>query len=260
MPDHVDRAGLAPVGALLLGQVLDREEPVAVARRVLEPLVGSRVAHLPLELPHDRARVAREEVDDTLDDLAVRLLRDVLHAGRVAALDVVVEARNSRVPAWLRALAGTELEDAVEHVERLAHLLRVGVRAEVENAAPVPLAREHHARIVVLDRDGDVRERLVVPQPDVERWPIALDEVLLEMERLDLGRGHDHLQIGDPPDEIRDRGAGVTAPGLEVRAYAWPQRLRLAYVEHIALLVAEQIDARLRGQALQLRLEVGHPS
>ena len=45
---HVDRAGLAPVGALFLGQVLDREEPVAVARRVLEALVGGRVAHLPL--------------------------------------------------------------------------------------------------------------------------------------------------------------------------------------------------------------------
>ena len=190
----------------------------------------------------------------------VRLLRDVGHARRVTPLDVEVEARNSRVPPGLRALARAELEDAVQHVECLAHLLRVRVRAEVENAAPVPFAREHHARVVVLDRDRDVRERLVVAEPDVERRPVALDEVLLEVERLDLGRGHDHLEVGDPPDEIRDRGTGVAAPGLEVRAHARPQRLRLAHVEHVALLVAEQIDARLRGQALQLRLEVGHPS
>ena len=218
--DDVDRAGLAPVGALLLRQVLDREEPVAVARRVLEPLVGRRVAHLPLELPHDRARVTREEVDDALDDLRVRLLRDVVDARRVTPFDVEVQARNPRVPPGLGALARAELEDAVQHVECLAHLLRVRVRAEVENAAPVPFAREHHARVVVLDRDRDVRERLVVAKPDVERRPVALDEVLLEVERLDLGRGHDHLEVGDPPDEIRDRGTGVAAPGLEVRAHA----------------------------------------
>ena len=258
--DHVDRAGLAPVGALLLREVLDREEPVAVARGVLEPLLGRRVAHLPLELAHDRARVTREEVDHALDDLAVRRLRDVVHAGRVAALDVEVEARDPRVPARLGAFTRTELEDAVEHVECLAHLLRVRVRAEVEDAAPVPLAREHHPRVVLLDRDRDVRERLVVAEPDVERRPVALDQVLLEVERLDLGRGHDHLEVGDPPDEVRDRGASVPAPGLEVRAHARPQRLRLAHVEHVALLVAEEIDTRLRGQALQFRLELGHAS
>ena len=37
-----------------------------------------------------------------------------------------------------------ELEDAIEHVERLAHLLRVGVRAEVHGASPVALTGEHH--------------------------------------------------------------------------------------------------------------------
>jgi hypothetical protein len=178
----------------------------------------------------------------------------------VAALDVEVEARDARVPPRLGALTRTELKDAVEHIERLAHLLRVGVRAEVENAAPVPFACEHHARVVVLDRDRDVRERLVVAKPDVERRPVALDQVLLEVERLDLGRRHDHLEVGDPPDEIRDRRTGVAAPGLEVRAHARPQRLRLAHVEHVPLLVTEQIDPRLRGQALQLRLEIGHPS
>jgi hypothetical protein len=43
----------------------------------------------------------------------------------------------------------------------------------------MPLAREHHARVLVLDRDRDVRERLVVPQPDVERRPVPLDEVTI---------------------------------------------------------------------------------
>ena len=104
-----------------------------------------------------------------------------------------VEARDAAVPAGLRPLARPVAEDPVQHVERLAHLLRVRVRAEVDDAAPVPLAREHDARVLVLDRDGDVRERLVVAQPHVERRPVALDEVLLEMQRLDLGAGDDRL-------------------------------------------------------------------
>ena len=189
---------------LPLGEVLDREEPVPVARRILEALVGGGLAHLPLQLAHDRARVAGEEVDHALDDLPVGVLRDVADTRRVAALDVEVEARDPGVAARLRALARPELEDAVEHVERLAHLLRVRVRAEVEDAAAVPLAREHDPRVLVLDRDGDVRERLVVAQPHVERRPVALDEVLLEVQRLDLGRGHDHLEVGD----ARRRAAG----------------------------------------------------
>ena len=153
-----------------------------------------------------------EELDHLVDQLAVELLRDVADAGRVAALDVVVEARDAGVPARLRPLARPELEDAVEHVERLAHLLRVRVRPEVDDPAPVALAREHDARVLVLDRHGDVRERLVVAETDVERRPVALDEVLLEVERLDLGAGDDHLEVGDAADEARDRRARVAAP------------------------------------------------
>ena len=196
----------APLGRLPLGEVLDREQPVAVARRLLEPLVRGRLAHLPLELALGSAASSPERNSITPSITSpVVLLRDVADARREAALDVVVEARDAAVAPGLRPLARPVPEDAVEHVERLAHLLRVRVRAEVDDAAAVPLAREHHARVVVLDRDGDVRERLVVAQPDVERRPVALDEVLLEVQRLDLGAGDDHLDVGDARDELRDR-------------------------------------------------------
>ena len=122
----------------------------------------------------------------------------------------------------------------------------------------MPLAREHHTRVLVLDRDGDVRERLVVAQAHVERRPVPLDEVLLEVERLDLAAGDDHLEVGDPRHEPRDRGAVVAAALLEVGAHARPQRLRLADVEHVAALVPEEIDARLRRERLQFPLHVCH--
>ena len=69
---------------------------------------------------------------------------------------------------------------------------------------PVPLAREHDPRVLVLDGDGDVRERLVVAQPHVERRPVPLDEVLLEVQRLDLAAGHDHLDVGDALGQLPD--------------------------------------------------------
>ena len=201
-----------PLDRLPLGEPLDRAQPVSVARRVLEPLLGRRLAHLPLELAPDRPVVSREELDHAVDDSPVVLLRDVADAGREAALDVVVETRDAAVPPGLRPLARPVAEDAVQDVERLAHLLRVRVRPEVDDATPVPLTGEHDPRIVVLDRDRDVRERLVVAQPHVERRPVALDEVLLEVERLDLGAGDDRLDVGDPVDELVDPLPCVAGP------------------------------------------------
>ncbi len=149
--------------------------------------------------------------------------------------------------------AGPVGEHAVEDVERLAHLLRVRVRAEVPDAAPVALAREHDARVVVLHRDRDVRERLVVAEPDVERRPVALDEVLLQVERLDLAAGDDDLDVGDPLRQLPDLHAAV-ARALEVRTHARTQRLRLADVKNIAVGVPEEIDAGLRRQCFELTL------
>jgi hypothetical protein len=77
------------------------------------------------------------------------------------------------------------------------------------------------------------------------------------VERLHLAAGDDHLEVGDARHEARDRGARVAPPLLEVRAHARPQRLRLADVEHVAAVVAEQVDARLGGQSFQLFDDVG---
>ena len=72
--DHVHRPDRLPLDRLPLDEVLDREEPVAVARRVLEALLGRRLLHPPLELALDRLHVAGEELDHAVDDAAVVLL------------------------------------------------------------------------------------------------------------------------------------------------------------------------------------------
>src|SRR5262249_58483500 len=90
--------------------------------------------------------------------------------------------------------------------------------------------------------------------PDVERWAVPFDEVLLEVERLGLVLRDDHLDVVHPLRKLLDRGAGVMS-GLEIRPDPRPQRLRLPDVEHVPLLVAEQVDARPRRQAPELFFE-----
>ena len=132
-----------------------------------------------------------EEVDHAVDALAIVLLGDVPDAGRLAALDVVVQARAAAAPPRLGAGAGAEHEHLREHLQRAAHALGVRVRAEVRPARAVALAREVHARVVLVERDRDERVGLVVAQADVEARPVLLDEALLGQQRLGLA-GHDH--------------------------------------------------------------------
>ena len=89
---RVERAHRLVRDPLALEQRAHRLEPVAVHRRLLELLLGRRLLHLRLEVALDLAVAARQEGDDRLDALAVLLLRHVADAGRLAALDEVVEA------------------------------------------------------------------------------------------------------------------------------------------------------------------------
>jgi len=183
-PDRIDRADRAPVGRLPLRQVADRVQPVAVARCVLEALLRGRLLHPPLESRWiGRVSPERNSITRSMISRYSSLATYPTH-GALQRSMWEVEARDPRVPPRLRAFARPVLEDPVEDVERLAHLLRVRVRPEVDDAAPVALAGEHHARVLVLDRDRDVRERLVVTEPDVEGRTVALDEVLLDVQRL----------------------------------------------------------------------------
>ena len=144
---------------------------------------------------------------------------------------------------------GRKRKSAVQYVERLAHLLRVRVRPEVDRPRAVPLPREHDAWVLVGERHRDVRERLVVAEPDVERRAMPLDEVLLEVERLGLVPGDDDLDVRDEADELRD--ARPSVPALEVAAHARAEGLRLPDVEDVAALVPEEVDAGSSGQRFQ---------
>ena len=77
------------------------------------------------------------------------------------------------------------------------------------------LAREVHAREVLVERDRDERVGLVVAQADVEARPVLLDEALLGQQRLGLRRDDHALDVLDSRDHLRVAGAARRTCALE---------------------------------------------
>jgi hypothetical protein len=215
----------------------------------LEFLSRRRCLHFRLLLGLDLAVAAGEEVDDRVDVVAVLLPADVAHAGRPTALYEVVEAGAAGAPARLRALAGAELEELAEQVERLPYPLGAGEGAEVGAVRAVLLAGEVDPRVLLVEADADVGVGLVVAQADVELRPVALDEALLGQQRLRLGGGDEAVDAVDPGGQAR------AAPG-EVVGDAFADRARLADVEQLAAAPVEEVDPGRVGQRAAL---VGNP-
>ena len=245
----VERAHRLVRDPLPLQQAADGLEAVAQQRRLLELLVGRGLLHLPFEVALDLAVATGEEGDDRLDAAAVLLLRHVAHARGLAALDEVVEAGAATRAAGLGAVAGAELEDLAQQVERLPYSLRIAEWPEVGAAAAVLLAREVDAREVLVEGDRDVGIGLVVSQPDVVAGAVLADEGLLGEQGLGLRLCGDELDVLDLVEKVGGAACGGTR---EVALHALLERLRLAHVEHAPAVVAEQVDARRIGQRAAL--------
>ena len=250
--DRVVGAGALVGDALALEQRAHRLQPVALDRRLLVVLLAGVEVHPALEVALDLLEAPGQERHHAVDALAVLLLGDVADAGRPAALDVVVQARRAGVAAGLGPLAGAEQEDLAEQVERAAHALGARVRAEVGAVAAVALAREVDAREVLVEADRDVRVGLVVAQPDVEARLVLLDEGLLGEQRLGLGGDGERLDV---VDLVGQRARAVLRRVGEVARDPLADRLRLADVDDAPARVAEQVDARLVGEAAALLRE-----
>ena len=200
-----------------------------------------------------RVVLAVEEVDELRDELVVLLVVDGVDARRRALLDVRVQARppESVVPVELGLRAGPDRERAQQEVERLADGVRVRVRAEVADALALLRAQHHRARPLFVERDREVRVRLVVLQADVEAGPVLLDEVELEEERLDLVRGHDPL---DPFRRLHHlpRALRQQVRLEEVVRQPAAEALRLPDIDHPTFGVEELIRAGRVGDAAGL--------
>ena len=255
--DHVEVLVAIGHHLLTLDRLAHRCEAVANARRPLELECVRRFAHLGLEPLHDRVGLTVEELEELGDEPVVGRLVDLPDAGAAALLDVEEQARPS-LPLVVRELvvaARTHGEGPQEQVERLADGVGVSVRAEVAHAlAPCP-PHDHGPRPLVVERHGEERVALVVPQPDVEPGPVTLDQRVLEHQRLDVVADLDPLDRLGGGDHL-GRPRRQCRRALEVVREPLPQRLGLAHVDDPALGVLElvrtgRIGDRAGGRALQ---------
>ena len=254
-PHHVLVLLLGGDHLLPLPHRVERLHPVAQGRRPLELHLLRRGLHLAGELGREVVALALEEALHVLDRLGVALRGLPSRAGRVAAMDEVLQARPRQGAVDLDP-AGAEGEELAHEAQGLAH--RGGGIEGTEVARAVLLHPPGHHQPGKLLVGGQLEERvvLVVPQDDVVAGPVLLHQRRLEDHRLELVGGDDVLKIADLPDQGVGLGVGG-ARFLEVGAHAVPQGGGLADVDDLGLGVLVEVDARPRRDLVDLLLE-GH--
>ena len=264
--DHRDPAGrgdghdipVLPVwthGILLSLRSLDGMHAVAEDRRtlVLQALGGG--LHVRLQALHDLGVVAAEQRQGTFDHAGVVARRDLVHAGRAAAPDLVVEAR-SRALFQLAIATRAKRVHGAQEPQRATHALGARERSEVLGAVALDLANESKSREVVRAVDANEQVGLVVLEPQVVGRLVLLDERVLEQQGLFGRAGRDHVHVGRTTHEQPHEEATVAALA-EVAAGAAAQIGRLADVEHAPLVITPAIDPGSGREALYALAQLG---
>jgi len=239
----------------LLEAALERDHLIPQASGLLELEPSGGLSHATSKRLDEGLAAALEEEHHRLDVLVVPLGRDGVHARRRAPADLVQETRAA--PVFQHVIgAGAQLEEAVHHPQGLANGAGRGVRPEVARPVLPWPADRLEPRVGVRAIEPQAEEVLVVPELDVEARAVLLDELVLEEERLLLGRDDDRLEVKEQPIEQRDEGPGVRAACLEVALDAVREIDRLAHVEHAALAVLHQVHAGPVRQPFELLREL----
>ncbi len=243
--DDVGVGAVREYDRLLLHRPAQRADVVPQPGRAFVLLFGRGRAHLTLELADIAAGLTRHEVAEILDDAAVLGGVDPADARRRAPVDVAEQAGTADPSSLFEhpRAARTRRKDAQEQVEGLPDGPRVGVGTEVADAVALGTAHHLQARKLLVQRDGEARVALVVPVSDVEAGIELLDPRVLELKCFDLGRydGPVHRTRGrhhvlGARVQVVDIGEVVRQPGAKV--------LRLAHVDHAAVLVEEPVHTR----------------
>ncbi|MBI3412128.1 MAG: HigA family addiction module antidote protein [Planctomycetes bacterium] len=228
---------------------------IAQPGRFFELCGRARLGHRPLHFLEQLPLLAFQHQTQAADLLAVVFAADAEVARRRALPDAVQEARAKPAPARIVFLdverASAELEDPLQNLEGGPQALGAGERAIQFDAAPPRVARELDARIILAHANLQIREGLVVAQPDVEAWLNVFDESGFHQQGVDLGVRFDIIDVGDHLHQV---ACTLVLRGRlgEIMAGPVAQILRFADIEHPALLVLHQVDAGRGGELLDL--------
>jgi len=203
LPDDADHVLVHVVGRddlLTLPDLVEGLDLIAQHRGALELELGGGLLHLLGEPARQLLVPALEEVHDVLHRLRVALPGFPARAGRVAAMDRVLDA-GPLERAVDRDRARPEGEELAREPERFAHRRGRIERTVVLGAVALdpPRHQEPRKRLV----RGELQERivLVVAQDDVVAGPVLAHQVGLEHEGLELVVGDDVLEVADLADQ-----------------------------------------------------------
>ena len=180
--------------------------------------------------------------------LAVLLGANLAHARRRTLIDITEQARAATI---LRAVkhavrAGAHREHAQQRIQGFTNRPRLRIRAKIAHTLTALTASHHRARVHVIDRNRQVRVRLIVTERNVEPRRKLLNPGVFKLQRFHLARHHGplhtrrrmHHRIGLWAQRLRGRKIAVEAVA---------QVLRLAHVDDAAVGIAETVNARVGG-------------
>ncbi len=226
---------------------------VAVDGGFLIGQLGGGLFHVVGQPHHQLLGLAAQEQGGVLHLLRVLVLAHQAHAGRGAAVYLVLQA-GTRAVAKVTVLALPHLEYFLQKMQRLAHCAGAGIGAEVLPLASLGAAVQRQARKPVLAGQEDIGITLVVPQQDIVRRLVGLDQVVLQQQRVHLGGGNGDLYLLN----AHHQGHGFLgqAAGAKVAAHPVFQIARLAHVQQLVLGVVHLVNPRPRGQGVEKRLVI----
>jgi hypothetical protein len=239
---------------LALAHGVQRLHPVAQPRRDLKFLFGGRRLHLGGQLLGQPVVLALEKALDVAHGLVVALAGLQGGARRVAPVNVVLETRPGLLAVDGDA-AGPEGKELSHEAEGLPHGGGGIEGPEVGRAVLLHPPGHHQTRILLVGGQLEEGIMLVVPEDDVVARAVPLDQIRFEDQGLELVAGDDELEVPHLPHQ----GVGLGVVGsrvLEVRAYASPERGRLAHVDDLPLGVLVEVDTGPVGKQRELRREV----
>ena len=231
---HILHVGVHHSAASLI--LLQQVYLALYAFRLLEAQLGGEGVHLPLEFIKNVAKVAFQYAAYVLYRSVVFLAALLADARGSAETYLVLHARTVA-----HDVACTIGEELAYDVLQLAQYAPVGVGAVVLPLDVVAPCVEQ--AWVIFVGDAQIRVALVVLEHRVVARLVALDETVLQQQRVNLGGHHRDPDVVDRPHQHLNLGALVVIV-REVAAHPALQVAGLAHIDDLAVGVEVLVDSR----------------
>ena len=128
-----------------------------------------------------------QETDHLIDRFSVLFLGDISLTGRIALLDMIVQAGSlfPGVPGQI-PVAAPDMIQLMDQIDRIPDCLRTGVGSEIFCLVLQHLPRKDDSGKWFISRHFDERICLIIHEHGIVFRPVFLDQITLQDQRLKL--------------------------------------------------------------------------